>query len=200
MALDPTDVNAIVERVVSRLSRELGGGAPAPTGYRPAEIKGDYRPAPAYLRGRRGLFDDLDAAVSAARSAFEELNFKLDLAVRDRMIEAMRAVHVKLTPDLSRLAVEETGLGRVEDKIQKNLAAAQKTPGREILRTIAFTGDDGLTLHERAPFGVIGSITPTTNPTETIINNAISMVAGGNTVVSTSTPAPREFAGRWWRR
>ena len=38
-------------------------------------------------------------------------------------------------------------------------------------------------LTERAPYGVIGSITPTTNPTETILNNAIGMVAGGNAVV-----------------
>mgnify|MGYP002145540453 CR=1 FL=1 len=36
---------------------------------------------------------------------------------------------------------------------------------------------------ERAPYGVIASITPCTNPTETIINNGIGMVAGGNAVV-----------------
>src|SRR6185295_17069879 len=57
-----------------------------------------------------------------------------------------------------------------------------KTPGTEILRPIAYTGDHGLALIERAPYGVIGAITPTTNPTETIINNGIGMIAGGNAV------------------
>jgi acyl-CoA reductase-like NAD-dependent aldehyde dehydrogenase len=210
MALSGNDLDAVIERVVTRLSSELAGPAQPPRGQvddrrgaearygvpvhspvQTADVKGQYQPAASYVRGRRGIFDDLDTAVSAARSAFEELNWKVDLATRDRMLEAMRAAHVRLTPELARMAVEETGLGRVEDKIQKNLVAARKTPGREILRPLAFTGDDGLTLHERAPFGVIGSITPTTNPTETIINNAISMVAGGNTVVFNVHPSAK---------
>ena len=45
------------------------------------------------------------------------------------------------------------------------------------------TGDDGLNLTEPAPYGVIAAITPTTNPTSTIINNTIAMVAAGNAVV-----------------
>ena len=79
--------------------------------------------------------------------------------------------------------VSETGLGRVEDKVKKNVLAASRTPGTEILQPRAFTGDHGLTLTERAPYGVICSITPCTNATETVINNAIGMVAGGNGVV-----------------
>jgi acyl-CoA reductase-like NAD-dependent aldehyde dehydrogenase len=205
--MNPSDVQAIIERVVARLSSEPGlvrlptrhpddrrGSElryPHP-GVQSADIKGQYQAAPAYVQGRRGVFDDLDTAVSAARSAFEALNWSVDLAVRDRMIEAMRAAHVRLAPELSRRAVEETGLGRVEDKLKKNLVAAQKTPGREVLAARAITGDDGLTLHERAPFGVIGSITPSTNPTETVINNAISMVAGGNTVVFNVHPGARD--------
>ena len=57
-----------------------------------------------------------------------------------------------------------------------------------MLQPIAYSGDDGLTLVERASYGVIGSITPTTNPTETIINNGIGMVAGGNAVVFNAHP------------
>jgi acyl-CoA reductase-like NAD-dependent aldehyde dehydrogenase len=73
----------------------------------------------------------------------------------------------------------------------KNKTAISKTPGIEILKPIAFTGDDGLTLHERAPFGIIGSITPSTNPSETVINNAISMIAGGNAVVFNVHPGAK---------
>ena len=68
------------------------------------------------------------------------------------------------------------------------MLCVDKTPGTELLQPIAFSGDDGLTLIERASYGVIGSITPTTNPTETIINNGIGMVAGGNAVVFNAHP------------
>jgi acyl-CoA reductase-like NAD-dependent aldehyde dehydrogenase len=85
--------------------------------------------------------------------------------------------------ELARLAWEETGLGRFEDKIAKNSLVTEKTPGTEALTPVATTGDDGLTLMEWAPFGVIGAITPTTNPTSTIICNTIGMVAAGNSVV-----------------
>ena len=86
-------------------------------------------------------------------------------------------------------AHRETGLGRTEDKIIKNRLVSNKTPGTESLRAEVQTGDGGLSLFERAPFGVIGSITPCTNPTSTIINNSISMVAAGNAVVFNVHPA-----------
>ena len=84
---------------------------------------------------------------------------------------------------------EETGLGRKEDKVAKILLAVLKTPGVEDLKTTAISGDYGLTIEEMAPFGVIGAITPVTNPAETIINNAISMLAAGNSVVFNVHPS-----------
>jgi acyl-CoA reductase-like NAD-dependent aldehyde dehydrogenase len=92
---------------------------------------------------------------------------------------------------LARAAWEETGLGRVEDKVVKNRLVAEKTPGIEDLAPAAVTGDHGLTLTEPAPFGVIGAITPCTNPTSTLICNAIGMLAAGNTVVFNVHPAAR---------
>ena len=53
-----------------------------------------------------------------------------------------------------------------------------------------------MSLFERAPFGVIGSITPSTNPTATIINNTISMVAAGNAVVFNVHPSAKECSIR----
>jgi acyl-CoA reductase-like NAD-dependent aldehyde dehydrogenase len=110
---------------------------------------------------------------------------------RDRVIEAMRETTRRHAEELSQMAVSETGLGNVKDKIQKNLLCANRTPGTEILRPVAFTGDHGLTLHERAPFGIIGSIAPSTNPTETLINNGIGMVAGGNAVIFNAHPGAK---------
>ena len=108
----------------------------------------------------------------------------LSLEVRERCIEAMRQCTRDNVNELATQAVTETKLGNVKDKIAKNLLCANKTPGMELLKPQAWTGDHGLMLMERAPFGVIGSITPTTNATETIINNGIAMVAGGNASVA----------------
>src|SRR4029078_1178519 len=76
----------------------------------------------------------------------------------------------------------------VEDKLKKNMLCVDKTPGTELLQPVAWSGDDGLALTTRPNYGVIGSITPTTNPTETIINNGIGMIAGGNAVVFNALP------------
>lgn len=179
MAVDETKVAAIVEAVLQRL-REEGGGRPG---------------APAVISrrtdtGSLGIHADIDTAVKAAWEAHQRL-VALPLEVRDKAIQAMRDLTVRRAPELARMAVEETGLGRVEDKIHKNHLAALKTPGTEILVPRAFTGDRGLTLAERAPYGVICSITPCTNATETIINNAIGMIAGGNGVVINGHPSAK---------
>ncbi len=150
------------------------------------------RAAPAIIRGRKGVFDDVDTAVAAARGAYERLHWKLSLEVRDRIIAAMRDATRRAIPELSRRAVDETGLGRYEDKLKKNALVVEKTPGTEILRPITYSGDDGLAVIERAPYGVIGSITPCTNPTETILCNAIGMIAGGNSVVFNVHPNAKE--------
>jgi acyl-CoA reductase-like NAD-dependent aldehyde dehydrogenase len=103
----------------------------------------------------------------------------------------MRATAREHAEVLAQFAVEETGMGRFEDKVQKNLLTASKTPGPEFLDTTAWTGDDGLTLTEYAPYGVIASIAPTTNPTSTIINNSIGMVSAGNAVVFNAHPGAK---------
>jgi aldehyde dehydrogenase len=139
-------------------------------------------------RGTLGVYADADHAATAARRAFEA-NLRLPVATRVAMIEAMRRVTHANNEGLARHAVEETGLGRYEDKLVKNRLVADKTPGVEILRSVAVTGDDGLMLTERAAYGVLLAVTPTTNPTETILCNAIGMVAGGNAVVFNVHPS-----------
>lgn len=213
--LTEQQINAIVDQVVRKLAPELRDlpqsspfPAQPPEGHRDdrrgAErrygtdplVRGAATPvgkAPAFHQRRKGIFDDLDSATGAARAAFEQWE-NTSLERRNLVIEAMREVTRRLAPELSEMAVQETGLGNVKDKIQKNLLCANKTPGTEILRPAAFSGDHGLMITERAPFGVIGSITPTTNPTETIINNAIGMVAGGNSVVFNVHPSAKKVS------
>lgn len=84
-------------------------------------------------------------------------------------------------------------MGRVEDKLAKNVAQARGTPGVECLSPQVLTGDNGLTLIENAPWGVVASVTPSTNPAATVINNAISLIAAGNSVVFAPHPAAKRF-------
>ena len=140
-----------------------------------------------------GVFATVDEAAEAARLAWENLR-KLPIAARRQMIENMREISRKHAKELAQLAVEETKLGRIEDKIAKILLAANKTPGVEVLVSTAYSGDDGLTLVEYAPIGVFGSITPSTNPAATVINNSISLIAAGNTVVYNPHPSAKHVS------
>ncbi|MCA9139505.1 MAG: aldehyde dehydrogenase EutE, partial [Planctomycetales bacterium] len=76
----------------------------------------------------------------------------------------------------------------------------EQTPGVEFLETKAFSGDHGLAIIERAPFGVIGAITPVTHSLPTITGNAVSMIAGGNTVVVNPHPSGKKVAAEGVRR
>ncbi|MDV2495567.1 MAG: aldehyde dehydrogenase EutE [bacterium] len=171
MQLSEAQVASIVEKVVQRLE--------APPRAQPA-------PASAGTEGP-GVFATIDEAVEAAERAQRDL-VAHGLAVRVAMVEAIRRVCRENNEHLARLAVEETGLGRVEDKVAKNRLVAERTPGPEFLTTEAVSDDTGLTIQERAPFGVLSAITPSTNPSSTIINNAIAMVSAGNSVVFNPHP------------
>jgi len=140
-----------------------------------------------------GIFDDINSAVWAAGKAWKEFT-DTSLEIRRKMIKAMRDAILSHLDHISKLAVDETGFGRMEDKIKKNRLAAEMTPGVEDLIPFSYTDDHGLTLIENAPYGVIGAITPSTNPTETIINNAIGMLAAGNSVVFNTHPGAKKVS------
>ena len=151
-----------------------GGYVAATVGARPA-------PAPVPASGD-GVFPSVDECVQAATIAFRHLS-EMSLAKRKDLIAAIRETMGREGDRLAKLAWEETGLGRYEHKCIKNKLVTEKTPGPESLVPQTTTGDHGLTLMEWAPFGVVGAITPTTNPTSTIICNTIGMISAGNSVV-----------------
>jgi acyl-CoA reductase-like NAD-dependent aldehyde dehydrogenase len=194
MVSDEERISVLVDEVLGRLRGDDGGRdeqrAPvAAPGEESSFVPGRARTAG---KGRTSSgFGDADSAAHAALRAQQALA-STSLEVRRKIIEAMREVSARNAFLLSRTAVRETGLGRVEDKVKKNLLVAEKTPGVEDLEPISWTGDRGLTLTEWAPYGVIASITPSTNPSETVINNAIGMVAAGNSVVFCPHPSAKE--------
>ena len=137
-----------------------------------------------------GVFNSMDEAIEAAHAAQYEL-IQLSLEKRKIIINVMREAVLKNVDEIAKMAVMETKLGKISDKVNKNILAAQKTPGLEDIEAKAFTGDNGFTLVERAPYGVIGAITPSTNPSETVICNSIGMVSAGNSVVFNCHPGAK---------
>lgn len=134
-----------------------------------------------------GIFDNMDAAVDASEIAQKEL-VKMSLEERERLLAAMRKVILDNAMELAELCVKDTGMGRADHKYLKLKLTCSKTPGTEILKTTAITGDKGLTLIEMGPYGIIGAITPSTNPAATVICNSIGMIAAGNSVVFSPHP------------
>ena len=127
-----------------------------------------------------GVFTDMNDAIAAAKKA-QAVVRRMSLDQREQIISNIRRKTHENAEALSRMAVNETGMGNVGDKIIKHHLVADKTPGTEDLKTVAWSGDRGLTLIEMGPFGVIGAITPCTNPSATVICNSIGMIAAGNT-------------------
>ncbi len=180
--LSEQEIELIAQRIVADLTGRGGASGPASSpGSSPAPLR-DI-----------GIFDTIDEAVKAASVAFCQFD-QLGLKKRNDIIASIRQSMREHGNALARMAYEETGLGRYEDKILKNQLVVDKTPGPEDLLSNAVTGDDGLMLTEAAPFGVIAAITPTTNPTSTIINNTIAMLAAGNAVVFNVHPSAKRVS------
>ncbi len=141
----------------------------------------------------KGVFDTMEEALEAVSKAYVQYK-SYTVEQREKMIAEIRKLTLAEAEEMAKLGVEETGMGRVSDKIIKHQLVANKTPGTEDLEPRVKTGDQGLTLVEMAPFGVIGSITPSTNPSETVICNSIGMIAGGNAVVFNPHPNAKNIA------
>ena len=165
MAINESEISAIVKEVVARM--QSNGSA---------ESK------------QLGVFADMNDAIAAAKEA-QKVMQQMPMDFREKIISVIRRKTKENAEILAKMAVEETGMGNVGDKILKHHLVAEKTPGTEDITTTAWSGDRGLTLVEMGPFGVIGAITPCTNPSETVICNTIGMIAGGNTVVFNPHPA-----------
>lgn len=167
MAISEQELAGIIEKVLSEL--HSGGSTDTPVDF-------------------DGIHQRVDDAVACAIKAQKAL-LALPLSKRDEIIAAMRQAVFANNEMLAKMAVEETGLGRYDDKLRENILCASKTPGTEDIQAQAKTGDNGLMLLEYAPVGVIGALTPITNPTGTVIHNSISMIAAGNAVIFNPHPS-----------
>lgn len=164
MELESNELSLIIEKVLKEMSKR--------------DIKSDVSD---------GIFDTMGEAIEAAYEAQKKYS-EYSIEQREKLIDAMRKAIIDNAMNIATLCVNESGMGRIDHKYLKLKLTAEKTPGTEVLNTTAYSGDKGLTLVENGAFGVIGSITPSTNPAATVACNAIGMLAGGNTVVFSPHP------------
>src|SRR6516225_2350763 len=140
-----------------------------------------------------GVFEDVQEAVAAATQAQRALE-KRGIDDRRKAVACIRRICVEQAETLGREEFEETKIGRLDHKIDKLVVAGERTPGVEFLRTDVCSGENGITLTEYAPFGVIGIITPVTHSLPTLAGNAINILAGGNALVCNPHPSGARVA------
>lgn len=140
-----------------------------------------------------GVFDTMEEAIDACNKAYEVFRY-YNKEQRENIIKQIRKLTHEEAEIMAKLAVEDTKMGNVYHKILKHHLVADKTPGTEDLETRALSGDRGLTLVEMAPYGIIGAITPSTNPSCTVICNSIGMLASGNGVVFNPHPHAKRIS------
>ncbi len=109
----------------------------------------------------------------------------------DRIVAAMASAARKAARPLAELAVEETGRGKVEDKVIKNLFSAVDIYNYlKDLKTcdVISENKEKKVVEIGVPYGVIAVIVPTTNPTSTAIFKILAALKGRNTVVVSPHP------------
>jgi sulfoacetaldehyde dehydrogenase len=155
-------------------------------------------------QGVRHSDTDADLAVTrlmaAARTALSEFSRQINEQGQKRLDEAVTALAWSIYKPqnarrLAEIAVEVTGIGEVESKVVKN---QRKTFGtlRDLLR-VKSTGvieeipEKGIVKYAK-PVGVVGAVTPSTNPSATPVNKAMMALKGGNAIIIAPPPTAWE--------
>src|SRR5688572_3439541 len=180
---------ALIRDVVQEVLGRLGGGnlAPAPRG------NGDCGCPKRNGSGKHfGVFDNAADACAAAADAFLQLREK-GVEARRKIVDIIKSMSDANAQEWGRIELEETKIGRLDHKIEK-LQIIKLVPGVEWLHPDALSGDHGITLEEYTPFGVVGSVTPSTHSVPTLSGNIVNIVAAGNAVVFNAHPSAAKCA------
>lgn len=110
----------------------------------------------------------------------------------DRIVKAMADAGFEAAERLGRMAHEETGFGKPEDKKKKNEFATRRVwESIKDLRSVGVIHEDKerKLIEIAEPMGVVAALIPSTNPTSTVMFKAIISVKGRNAIVA--SPHPR---------
>src|SRR5438552_5292287 len=110
----------------------------------------------------------------------------------DAVVDAMAAAATPQAEMFARLAVDETGYGVVEEKIQKNLFSSQKV--YQFIRPMKTVGviarhEDRRVVEIAEPFGVVAAVVPSTNPTSTAIYKILIALKARCSIVISPHPS-----------
>lgn len=180
----------LVQSVVAEVLRQMQSGGAVAAASSPAasaSASGGGQAVPA-----EGSFADVETAVVAAERAQQQLA-TAGVATRDGIVKLIKKIAAENAQAWGEFELNETKVGRLDHKIAK-LELLENVPGVEFLATAAHSGDDGIGLDEKAPWGVIGVITPVTHSIPTMTANAINMIAAGNSMVVNAHPSGAKSA------
>src|SRR3569832_791599 len=128
-------------------------------------------------------------AVEAASIAFQSVG-KLGQAKIDEICEAMDKAALADAARLGKMANEETGFGKAEDKREKNRFAAEDVWNHfKDLKTVGVVKETDSIVEIASPRGVVAAIIPSTNPTSTAIFKIIISIKSRNSIVLSPHPS-----------
>jgi succinate-semialdehyde dehydrogenase len=129
--------------------------------------------------------------IEKARTAQKEF----ETFSQEKVDQAVRAIGKAIYDEgepLARMAIDETRMGSYEDKIMKNkgkaMAVWNHLKNKKSIGIIRYLEEDGL-VEVAHPKGVIGAITPVTNPVMTPMHNAMIALKGANAIIIAPHPA-----------
>jgi len=140
---------------------------------------------------------DVRDMVARAKKACEAIH-RYDQRQTDALCAAMAKAGAAAAYDLARLAVEETGIGRVHYKVLKNLVGSEGAwASIQNEKTVGIVSRDDKTgiVEVATASGVVAGIVPTTNPTSTAMFKSIIAVKGRNAMVISPHPRARRCIG-----
>ncbi|ACF13524.1 acetaldehyde dehydrogenase (acetylating) [Chloroherpeton thalassium ATCC 35110] len=117
----------------------------------------------------------------------------------DAIVKAMAEAGYEAREELAKMAVEETGFGKVEDKILKNILGSKTL--YEYIAPMKTCGiidkrENGKIWDIATPMGVVAALIPSTNPTSTMLYKSIISLKSRNAIVASPHPAAKKCTAR----
>ena len=107
----------------------------------------------------------------------------------DKVVEAMSMEVRKYAEKLAKVANEETGFGKWQDKVIKNKFAAEIVyESIKGMKTIGILDEKDSVMDVAVPVGVVAGLIPSTNPTSTVIYKTLISLKAGNGIVISPHP------------
>jgi propionaldehyde dehydrogenase len=138
-----------------------------------------------------GVFTNVEDAIDAAYEAQKVLIRDYTTEDRDRFIKAIQSAFLEIVEAETRAEFEETGYGRLDQKIIKNIGTISEAETTESVKSNVMTSSKGVTVEFYAPYGLCGALTPVTNGLVTVACNTMTMLAAGNSIIFNCHPAAK---------